>query len=57
MLLKNVATQKLIGEPLTLEFNFTFPLEYVTEIIVLEKRTSTVAVDKFGVARKNISTG
>ena len=45
---------KLVGEPLRLELNFTFPPEHVTELIVLGKRMSSVAVDKFGVAGKDI---
>ena len=45
---------KLVGEPLRLELNFTFPLEHVTELIVLGERLSPVAVDKFGVVGKNI---
>ena len=46
-------TDELIGEPLRLEFNFTFLLEHVTELIVLGHRMSSVAVDKFGVVGKN----
>ena len=46
---------ELVGEPLRLELNFTFPLEHVTELIVLGERMSSVAVDKFGVFGKNIS--
>ena len=38
---------ELVGEPLRLELNFTFPLEHVTELIVLGQRLSSVAVDKF----------
>ena len=45
---------ELIGEPFRLELNFTFLLEHVTELIVLGKRMSSVAVDKFGVVGKNI---
>ena len=44
----------LVGEPLRLELIFTFPLEHVTELIVLGERMSSVAVDKFGVVAKNI---
>ena len=44
---------ELIGEPLRLELYFIVPLENVTEVIVSGERMSTVAVDKFGVARKN----
>ena len=36
---------ELVGEPLRLQLNFTFPLEHVTEHIVLRKRMSSVAVD------------
>ena len=45
---------ELVGELLRLELNFTFPLEHVTELIVLGERMSSVAVDKFGVVGKNI---
>ena len=45
---------ELVGEPLRLELNFTFPLEHVTELIVLGERMSSVAVDKFGVVGKNV---
>ena len=45
---------ELVGEPLRLELNFTFPIEHVTEIIVLGEGMSSVAVDKFGVVGKNI---
>ena len=45
---------ELLGEPLRLELNFTNPLENVTELIVLGERMSSVAVDKFGAAGKNV---
>ena len=45
---------ELVGEPLTLELNFTNPLENVTELIVLGERISSLAVDKFGVVGKNV---
>ena len=45
---------EVVGEPLRLELNFTFPLEHVTELIVLGERMSSVAVDKIGVFGKNI---
>ena len=45
---------ELAGELLRLEMNFTFPLEHVTELILLGERISSVAVDKFCVAWKNI---
>ena len=38
---------ELVGGPLRPELNFTFPLEDVTEVIVLEGRKSLAAVDKF----------
>ena len=41
-----------VREPLRQEPNFTFPLEHVTELIVLGERMSLVAVDKFGVVGK-----
>ena len=44
----------LVGEPLRLEINFTFPLKHVTDLIVLGERMSSIAVDKFGVVGKNI---
>ena len=40
---------EIFGEPMRLELNFNFPLEHVTELIALEERTSSVAVDKFAV--------
>ena len=51
---ENCHYPELVGEPLRLELNFTFPLEYVTELIVLGERMSSVAVDKFGVVGKSI---
>ena len=51
---ENCHYPELVGEPLRLELNFTFPLELVTELIVLVERMSSVAVDKFGVVGKNI---
>ena len=46
-----------IGEPLRLELYFSSPLENVTEVIVLGECMSCVAVDKFGVAEKNLWDG
>ena len=51
---ENCHYSELVGEPLRLERNFTFPLEHVTELIVLGERMSSVAVDKFGVGGKDI---
>ena len=48
---------ELIGGPPRLELYFSSPLEYVTEVIVLGDRMSSVAVDKFGVVGKNLSIG
>ena len=45
---------ELVGEPLRLERNITFPLEHVTELIVLVERLSLVAIGKFGVVEKII---
>ena len=51
---ENCHYQELVGEPLRLELNFTFPLGHVNELIVLGERISSAAVDKFGVVGKNI---
>ena len=51
---ENCHYPELVGEPLRLELNFIYPLEHVTELIVLGERMSSVAVDKFGVVGKNI---
>ena len=51
---ENCHHPELVGEPLKLELNFTFPPEHVTELIVLGERMSSVAVDKFGGVGKNI---
>ena len=44
---------ELVGDPLRLELNI-FPLERVTELILLGERISSVAVDMFGVVGKTI---
>ena len=49
---ENCHYPELVGEPLRLELNFTFPLERVSEVILLGKRMSSVAVEKFGVVGK-----
>ena len=51
---ENCHYSDLVEEPMRLELNFTYPLEHVTELIVLGERMSSVAVDKFGVVGKNI---
>ena len=43
-----------VGEPLSLELNFNFALELVTEIILLREGTYFVAVENFGVLGKYI---
>ena len=50
---ENYQYPELVGEILRLELIFTFPIERVTEFIVLGERMSSVAVDKFGVVGKN----
>ena len=40
---------ELVEEPLRLDLNFIFPLEHVTELILVGERMSSVAFDKFGV--------
>ena len=45
---------ELVEDPLSLELNYSFPLEHVTELIVLGERLSSVAVNKFGVVRKTL---
>ena len=52
--IENCHYPELVREPLRLELNFTFPLEHLTELIVLGERMSSVAVDKFGVVGKNV---
>ena len=49
---ENCHYPELNGEPLRLELNFIFPLEHVTELIVLQKPMCSVAVDKFGLVGK-----
>ena len=51
---ENCHYPEIVEEPLRLELNFTFPLQYVSELIVLGERMSSVAVDKFGAVGKNI---
>ena len=54
MLLKKSHHPKLVEEPLRLVLDFTFPLEYVTELAVLGKGRSFVAVENFGYIWKKI---
>ena len=51
---ENCHYPELVGELLRLELNFINPLENVTELIVFGERMSSVAVDRFGVVRKNV---
>ena len=43
---------ELVGEPLRLELNSTFPIEHVTELIVLRERMYSFAVEKSDVVGK-----
>ena len=45
---ENCHYPELVGESLTLELNFNFYLEHVTELIALGERRYLVAVDNFG---------
>ena len=47
------ALTHLFGKQLRLELNLTICLEQVTQLIVLGKRMSLVAFDKFGFDGKN----
>ena len=49
----NCHNLELVGEPLRPELNSTFPLEHVTELVVLGEKMSSVAVDKLCVVGKN----
>ena len=45
---------ELVGEPLRLKLNFTFPLEHGIELIVKGERMSLVAIDTFAVVGNSI---
>ena len=45
---------ELSGESLRLEMFFQFPLEQITEVIVLGERLSNHKIDKFGTVAKNV---
>ena len=45
---------ELGGEPLRLELYLIFPLEHVAEVIVVEDRKPSVAVDTFDIVGKSI---
>ena len=51
---ENCHYQELVGEPLRLELNITFPLEQVTELIILAEQISSAADDKFDVVGKKV---
>ena len=51
---ENCHCPELFGEPLKPVLIFAFPLEHVTELIVLGERMSSVAVHTFRVYGKNI---
>ena len=48
----NCPYSELIWEPLRLVLKFTFPLQQISELVVLGEQMSSVAVDKFGVLEK-----
>ena len=45
---ENYHYPEAVREPVRLVLNFTFPLEHVTELIVLGKRMSSIEVEKSG---------
>ena len=51
---KKFHVPELVGVTLRLELVFTIPLEHVTELLVLRKRMSSVANDKFGAVGTNL---
>ena len=51
---ENCHYPELVGEPMRLKVNVTYPLEHVTELIVLRERMCLVAVDKSGVVARNL---
>ena len=48
---------ELVGEPLKLELYINFPLEHVTDFIVLGEQLSLVSVEVFGFVEQNIQNG
>ena len=54
---ENCRYPELVGEPLRLELDFSFPLQNVTELNVLGERMSSTAADTFGVDGKNVRNG
>ena len=46
---ENCNHPELVGEPLRLELNFTYPVEHVTELNVSRERMFSVASNKFDV--------
>ena len=51
---ENCHYREPVGELLTLELNFTFPLKHVTEPVLLGERKFLIAVEKFAVVGENI---
>ena len=51
---ENCQNSKPVAKPVRLRLNFTYPLEDITELIVLEERMSSVAFDKFDVVGRKI---
>ena len=46
--------RELVGEPLSPQLGFAFPLDHAFELILLGEQMSPVADDKFSVIEKNI---
>ena len=51
--IENYYYTELVREPLSLELKQIYPLEHVTELIVLPEWMSLVAVYKFGLVGEN----
>ena len=51
---ENCHYPELVWEPLSLDLSFSYPVEHITELIVLGKQMFSVAVDKLDVVVKNI---
>ena len=54
---ENCHYPEIVGEPLRLELNFTFPLEHVTELILVGEPMSSVAVTSLVLLEKTYKNG